>query len=75
MFSINVEHKSAITDHANRNKCMIYGVGEKVVDRETNRCVRWIKEGIWIRITVSTENMDGGLHTKSLMGQPTRHAI
>ena len=38
--SINVEHKSAITDHADRRNCVIDWEGAKVVDKETNRCAR-----------------------------------
>ena len=47
--STNVEHKSALTDHADKHNCVIDWEGVKVVDRKTNRCVRWIKEAIWIR--------------------------
>jgi len=38
-----------ITDHADRHSCVIDWEGAKVVDRETNRCARWINETIWIR--------------------------
>ena len=34
--------------------------GEKVVDKETNRCARWIKEAIWIRKTEPNMNKDKG---------------
>ena len=34
-----------------------------MVDRETNRCARWIKEAIWIRKTVSTMNRDRATFT------------
>ena len=43
-----IEHKSAITDHADRNNCIIDWKGAKVIDRECNRNARWIKEAIWI---------------------------
>ena len=50
--------------------------GAKVVDKETNMCARWIKEAIWIRKTKPTMNTDeGGLQTKSRVGQSARHAI
>ena len=58
--SSNVEHKSAITDHADRRNCVIDWEGAKVVDKETNRCARWIKEAIWIRKTKPTMNRDEG---------------
>ena len=46
-----IEHKCAITDHADRNNCIIDWEGAKVVDRECNRNARWIKGAIWIRKT------------------------
>ena len=42
--STAIEHKSAITDHANRNNCIIDWEGAKEIDRERNRNARWIKE-------------------------------
>ena len=39
---------------------MIDWEGAKVVDKETNRCARWIKEAIWIRKTKPTMNRDEG---------------
>ena len=38
------EHKSAITDLANRNNCIIDWDRAKVIDIEHNR---WIKEALW----------------------------
>ena len=35
-----IEHKSTITDHADRYNCVIDWEGAKVVDKETNRCAR-----------------------------------
>ena len=64
--STYVEHKSAITNHADRRNCVIDWKGAKVVDKEmkvdkeTNRCARWIKESIWIRKTEPTMNRDEG---------------
>ena len=71
-----MSNKSAITDHADRHNCVIDWEGAKVVDKEMNRCVHWIKEAIWIRKTEPTMNRDeGGLQTKSHVGQSARHAI
>ena len=50
--------KPTITDHADRHNCVIDWEGAKVVDKETNRCARWIKEVIWIRKTEPTMNRD-----------------
>ena len=58
--NVSVEHKSAITDHADRHNCVIDWEGAKKVDKETNRCARWIKEAIWIRKTKQTMNRDEG---------------
>ena len=63
--STNVEHKSTITDHADRHNCVIDWEGAKVVDKETNRCARWIKEVIWIRKTEPTMNRDEGGYRQS----------
>ncbi|XP_066289685.1 uncharacterized protein [Branchiostoma lanceolatum] len=38
------EKKSAISDHVARNNCVIDWEGAKVIDREDNRRIRWIKE-------------------------------
>ena len=56
--STNVEHKSAITDHADIHKGVTDWEGAKVVDKETNRCARWIKEAIRIRKTKPTMNRE-----------------
>ena len=56
----NVKHKSAITDHADRHNCVLDWERAKVVDKETNRSARWIKEAIWIRKTEPTMNRHEG---------------
>jgi hypothetical protein len=56
----NEENKSAVTDHINRNNCVIDWEGAKVVDREDNRRTRWIKESIWIRKSTPVMNRDEG---------------
>ena len=74
--STNVEHKSAITDHADRRNWVIDWEGAKVVDKETNRCARWIKEAIWIRKTKPTMNRDeGGYRLSHTWDHFPRHAI
>ena len=55
-----IEHKSAITDHADRNNSIIDWEGAEVIDRECNRNARWIKEAIWIRKTTPVMNRDEG---------------
>ncbi|KAI8482077.1 hypothetical protein Bbelb_401640 [Branchiostoma belcheri] len=51
------EKKSAVTDHVDRNNCVIDWEGARVIDREDNRRIRWIKEAVWIR--KSTPVMNG----------------
>ena len=54
------ECQSAITDHTDRNNCIIDWEGAKVTDRECNRKARWIKEALWIRKTTPVMNRDEG---------------
>ena len=42
------------------HNCVIDWQGAKVMDEETNRCGRWIKEAIWIRKTEPTMTRDEG---------------
>ena len=60
-----IEHKSAITDHADRNNCIIDWEGAKVIDRECNRNARWIKEATWIQKTTPVMNRDEGGYRSS----------
>ena len=55
------EHKSAITDHADRNNCIIDWEGAKLIERECNRNARWIKEAMWIRKTTPGMHRDDGI--------------
>ena len=43
-----------ITDHADRNNCIIDWEQAMVIDRESNRNVRWIREATWIRKMTTT---------------------
>ena len=72
-FYTNVEHKSAIINHADRHNCVIDWEGATVVDKETNRCAHWIKEAIWIRKTKPTMNREEGGYRR--VGQSARYAI
>ncbi|CAH1244343.1 Hypp7269 [Branchiostoma lanceolatum] len=54
------EKKSAISDHVARNNCVIDWEGAKVIDREDNRRIRWIKEAVWIRKSSPVMNRDEG---------------
>ena len=58
--SATVEHKSAITDHIDRNNCIIDWEGATVIDRECNRNARRIVEAIRIRKTTPVMNRDEG---------------
>ena len=52
--------KSAITDHAKQYNHVIDWEGAKIVDTESNKYNRWIKEAIWIRRKSPTMNRDKG---------------
>ena len=84
-WSTNVDHKSAVTDHADKHNCVIEWEGAKVVDGEANRCVHGIKEAIWIREITPNMNRDlicsrpppppPRLQIKSRVRESARHAI
>jgi len=54
----SVTHKPAIADHVVEEKHVIDWDKAKVVDRETQRQTRWIKEAFWIRKTPMCMNRD-----------------
>ena len=54
------ENKSAVTDHVTRNNCVIDWGSAKVIDREDKKCIRWIKEAVWIRKSTPVMNRDEG---------------
>ena len=47
--SVTEQHKSAITDHVAATNHTINWEEAKVIDREPDKCTRWLKEAIWIR--------------------------
>ncbi|KAI8482805.1 hypothetical protein Bbelb_394670 [Branchiostoma belcheri] len=51
---------AAVTDHVARNNCVINWEGARVIDREDNRRIRWIKEAVWIRKSTPVMNRDEG---------------
>ena len=50
------EHKSALTDHATQENHMIHWTKAAVIDRESDRPTRWIKEAVHIRKIRSTSH-------------------
>jgi len=54
----SVTHKSAITDQVVEENHVIDWDKAKVVDRESQRQTRWIKEALWIRKTPTSCNLD-----------------
>ncbi|XP_064646163.1 uncharacterized protein LOC135499347 [Lineus longissimus] len=58
--SLGEFHKSAITDHVAQDNHSISWRDSKVIDREPNRYLRWIKESIWIRKTPNMNRDEGG---------------
>ena len=58
-------NKSAITDHAKQCDHVIDWEGAKVIDSESDRYRRWIKEAIWIKRKSPTMNRDEGAYQLS----------
>ena len=53
LFSLTEVNKSAVTDHASQHNHAIDWDNVEVVDKESTRFTRWVKEAIWIRKTES----------------------
>ena len=66
--SVGLTNKSAITDHAVEENHVIDWDKAKVVDREAQRQIRWIKEALWIRKTPMCMNRDAGSYQLSHTG-------
>ena len=58
-------HKSAITDHVATSNHIIDWEGVKIVDKESNRRRRHVREAIWIRRTEGAINRDQGCYELS----------
>jgi len=66
------QNKSAVTDHAISPNHVIDWDQAKVIDRESNRVDRWIKEAIHIRIQEGTRQVDEVSSTLPHLRQPVR---
>ena len=71
--SQNTIHKSALTDHANRENHEIDWDNAKVIDRESQKRRRHIKEAIWIKRTEGAINRDEGNYQLSHLYQTVIH--
>ena len=58
--SQSTTNKSALTDHATTENHLIDWEGAKVIDRESNKRKRHVREAIWIRRTENAINRDDG---------------
>ncbi|XP_072022566.1 uncharacterized protein [Amphiura filiformis] len=47
--SVSEQHKSAITDHVAQENHVINWEGASIIDKDTNKQTRWIREALWIR--------------------------
>ena len=73
-----IVYTSAVTDHASHHNHSIDWNNIKVVDKETVRFTRWIKEAIWIRQTKNFNRDEGGFKLshvwdQSLAAPPSGH--
>jgi len=66
LHSLSEQNKSALTDHASRDNQMINWSQATILDRESDRGTRWIKEAVLIRKEgQSSMNRDEGSYTLS----------
>ena len=63
--SATEQHKSAITDHLAQENHVIDWGGARIIDRESHRTTRQVKEAIWIRRARNTMNRDEGAYNLS----------
>ena len=63
--STTEQHKSAITDHLAQENHVIDWEGARIIDRESHRTTRQVKEAIWIRRARNTMNRDEGAYNLS----------
>ena len=65
--SVAEQHKSAITDHVVLTNHNIKWDAAKVIDSESDKTTRWVKEAIWIRRKgKNTLNKDEGAYKLSI---------
>jgi hypothetical protein len=63
--STTIYHKSAITDHANTLNHIIDWEGARIIEKESSKKRRQVKEAIWIRRTEGAINRDSGSYELS----------
>ena len=63
--STNEHHKSAITDHVCQNNHIMNWEASEIVEQESDKFKRWIKESICIRSNTPTMNRDEGVYQLS----------
>ena len=63
--SINEHHKSAIKNHVCQNDHIMNWEASEIVEQESDKFKRWIKESICIRSNTPTMNRDEGAYQLS----------
>ena len=63
--STNEHHKSAITDHVCQNNHIMNWEASEIVEQESDKFKRWIKESICIRSNTPSMNRDEGAYQLS----------
>ena len=63
--STNEHHKSAITNHVCQNNDIMNWEASEIVEQESDKFKRWIKESIYIRSNTPTMNRDEGAYQLS----------
>ena len=60
--SANERYKSAITDHVCQNNHIMDWEASEIVEQESDKFKRWVKESIHIRMNSPTMNRDEGAY-------------
>ena len=63
--SLSEQNKSALTDHASHDNHVINWPASTILDRESDKSTRWIKEAVHIRKGRQSLNRDEGSYTLS----------
>ena len=74
--SVSDQHKSAITDHVAQENHVINWEGASIIDKDTNKQTRWIREALWIRKRgTETINRDEGIYSLNHMYDPLLRTV
>ncbi|XP_072042917.1 uncharacterized protein [Amphiura filiformis] len=74
--SVTEQHKSAITDHVAQENHVIDWQGAKILEKDSNKHTRWIREALWIRKRgQETLNRDEGVYSLNHIYDPLLRTV